>query len=566
MVMVEPDSSSRVDLAARAPPRPGARPRAAHGPQVAAPRRGARTGTIRPPSVCVAMPRCTARCRWTTPASSSKRALICGKSAQRRRTSARIRNGSSVSLAALGRALRVELRAQRLELGDVDLLDVGEVRDAALGVLHLLRDLAAQADDRNRLDLVAPAPARPAATPPARRGRARAQARRGRRATMRPPGPLPVHRPAGRCRAPQARRRTAGEATGARSDGDRGRVGRRGARRAGAGTALATARLGRLRARRLRRRRGGRRRRRGARRRCRGVGGAARLPRCPRPRPRSGSAPRRPRASARPRRRAPAPCRRPATESRRSPCRSSRRRATWSSATVSPASTCQATSSTSAMPSPMSGILMTWTGHHGASITRAQRLADALRPREVRPLLRVRIRRVPAGDALDRRLEVVEAVLLHQRRQLGAEAAGARRLVHDRRSGRSSSPTRRSVSRSSGQMRAQVDDLGVDAGLVGRRLGDEDHRAVGEHRDARRRRGTPSPIRAAPCSSPRAPRPADASTTARPAGRGGRRTGRCRGAWARGRSPGRRSRSRRSAGPWRRTDSTASRCAGRRRA
>ncbi len=41
--------------------------------------------------------------------------------------------------------------AQRLELGDVDLLDIGEVRNAPLGVLHLLGDLAAQADDTDVL-------------------------------------------------------------------------------------------------------------------------------------------------------------------------------------------------------------------------------------------------------------------------------------------------------------------------------------------------------------------------------------------------------------------------------
>ena len=56
--------------------------------------------------------------------------------------------------AALGTPLRVQPRAQRLQLGDVDLFDVGEVRDAALGLLHLLRDLAAQADDGDGLFVV----------------------------------------------------------------------------------------------------------------------------------------------------------------------------------------------------------------------------------------------------------------------------------------------------------------------------------------------------------------------------------------------------------------------------
>ena len=60
-----------------------------------------------------------------------------------------------------------------------------------------------------------------------------------------------------------------------------------------------------------------------------------------------------------------------------------------------------------------------------------QRPTDAGRTGEIVPFLRVRIGRVPAGDARDRRFEMVEAVFLHQRRQLGAEARCQRRLVHD---------------------------------------------------------------------------------------------------------------------------------------
>src|SRR4051794_33291495 len=97
---------------------------------------------------------------------------------------------------------------------------------------------------------------------------------------------------------------------------------------------------------------------------------------------------------------------------------------------VSPGLTYQATSSTSAMPSPMSGILIARSDisafHHAF-----ERGADARRARKVVPLLRVRIRRGPAGDTFDRRLEVIEAVLLYQRQQLCTEAAGARGLVHD---------------------------------------------------------------------------------------------------------------------------------------
>ena len=175
-------------------------------------------------------------------------------------------------------------------------------------------------------------------------------------------------------------------------------------------------------------------------------------------------------------------------------------------------------------------------GHASASLHRApHRRADALRPREVRPLERVRIRRVPAGDALDRRLEVIEAVLLHQRRPARRRSRWCASPRGRRRSGRSSSPSRRSSRRSSGQrVRRSMISASMPVSLR-RRLGDEDHRAVGQHRQRRCRGGTPPPSRAAPCSGPRAPRPADASTTARSAGRGGRRTGRCRAAWARGR-------------------------------
>jgi len=47
--------------------------------------------------------------------------------------------------------LAVEVAPQRVELGDVELLDVGKVRNVALGLAHALRDHAAQSDD---LDLL----------------------------------------------------------------------------------------------------------------------------------------------------------------------------------------------------------------------------------------------------------------------------------------------------------------------------------------------------------------------------------------------------------------------------
>src|SRR3546814_14091794 len=56
---------------------------------------------------------------------------------------------------------------------------------------------------------------------------------------------------------------------------------------------------------------------------------------------------------------------------------------------------------------------------------------DAHRAREIGPFKAVRIGRVEAGDALDRRLEVIEAALLHQRGKVGAKARRARRFVND---------------------------------------------------------------------------------------------------------------------------------------
>ena len=44
--------------------------------------------------------------------------------------------------------------AQGFQVGDVDFLDIAEMRDASLGVLHLLGDLATQADHRHRLFVV----------------------------------------------------------------------------------------------------------------------------------------------------------------------------------------------------------------------------------------------------------------------------------------------------------------------------------------------------------------------------------------------------------------------------
>src|SRR5436190_2492726 len=155
----------------------------------------------------------------------------------------------------------------------------------------------------------------------------------------------------------------------------------------------------------------------------------------------------------------------------------------WSSNTDWPTSTCHSTSSASATPSPTSGSLMMRIPisglHHGLECP-----ADPGRPREIVPFLGVRIGRVPAGDAHHGCLEMVEAILLHQRTELGAEPRGQRRLMDDDASSRllDGGGNRLEVVRNE---RAQIDDLRVDAGLPGSGFGNEDHGAVGEHRHCR---------------------------------------------------------------------------------
>ena len=55
-------------------------------------------------------------------------------------------------LRPLFRGAGVERGAQLLERGDVDLLDIGEMRDAARRLGHVLGDAPAHADDLDRLD------------------------------------------------------------------------------------------------------------------------------------------------------------------------------------------------------------------------------------------------------------------------------------------------------------------------------------------------------------------------------------------------------------------------------
>ena len=88
------------------------------------------TGTIRPLPVCVAMP------IWTPPWLAHDAGLVvedarsdagCSAIAL---TMARIRKGRIVSFGRSSRLFRVERGAQILQRGDVDLLDIGDGRDA----------------------------------------------------------------------------------------------------------------------------------------------------------------------------------------------------------------------------------------------------------------------------------------------------------------------------------------------------------------------------------------------------------------------------------------------------
>src|SRR5262245_42453070 len=154
---------------------------------------------------------------------------------------------------------------------------------------------------------------------------------------------------------------------------------------------------------------------------------------------------------------------------------------TASSRTVSPTFTCHSTSSASAIPSPTSGSLTTRSAISGLQRF-DQRAADPRRSREVIPFLRMRVRRIPAGDANDRCLQMIEAPRLDQRAELGTESRGQRRLMHD---DAASSLRDRSFDgvEIERQQRAKIDDLGVNAGLGRGGLGDINHRAVSKDGD-----------------------------------------------------------------------------------
>ena len=151
IVIVDPESSSRVALPVRAASASRATSAAlAHRSRASACRT---TGTISPASVCVAMPMFTASKRVTMPCSSSNRAFICGN-AGTASTIARIRNGRMVSRPRVAPNRSLSVRTQDLELGDVDFLDVGEVRNAQRR-LHVQRDLPSQPDHRDRVFAIA---------------------------------------------------------------------------------------------------------------------------------------------------------------------------------------------------------------------------------------------------------------------------------------------------------------------------------------------------------------------------------------------------------------------------
>src|SRR5665647_64989 len=152
----------------------------------------------------------------------------------------------------------------------------------------------------------------------------------------------------------------------------------------------------------------------------------------------------------------------------------------WSSATTSPTFTCQATSSTSAMPSPISGILIVWVAmsglHHTFECGRHPRW-----PGKIGPLLGVWVGRVPAGHALNRGFQVIEAMLLDQRRKFSAQPVGARGFMHDDAAAGLLDRSHQRVEVERPQA-AQVNHFGIHAAFKCRGRADMHHGAVGDHR------------------------------------------------------------------------------------
>src|SRR6266404_9838861 len=127
--------------------------------------------------------------------------------------------------------------------------------------------------------------------------------------------------------------------------------------------------------------------------------------------------------------------------------------------------------SASAKPSPKSGSLNVLMRQPLSRNGEFYRTDDSLHARDVIVLeLEQRHDGVEAGDALDRSLQIVEAVLRDQRRDLGAHADVAGGLVHDHEPAGFGDrrENRLDVDRTQGR---KVDDLGADPALVELRAG-----------------------------------------------------------------------------------------------
>src|SRR3546814_19504864 len=94
----------------------------------------------------------------------------------------------------------------------------------------------------------------------------------------------------------------------------------------------------------------------------------------------------------------------------------------------------------------------------------------------------MRIWRVPPRHPFDRRLQVEEAMFLHQSGKRRAEAAGPRRLMDDDAAPRllTRAGDRPQVTTDE---RAQVDHLGIDNGALDRGQSDMDHGSIIENAD-----------------------------------------------------------------------------------
>ena len=179
---------------------------------------------------------------------------------------------------------------------------------------------------------------------------------------------------------------------------------------------------------------------------------------------------------------------------------------------------------------------------HAASMTAFRALATRAWPGKVFPFEGVRIRRVPARDPQDRGLRFQKQFSWIGRRELRAEAGESRRLMHDHAA---AGPCDRFADRVGIQRhhRSHVDDLRVESEAAGRGLADMHHGAIGDDRQVAARahdfgladRHVEMPVRHLALRV-RAPRHGRLV-------RDRRRTGRCRCASARRRSPGRRPRS-----------------------